>query len=130
MITDPTCLVEMIIKDYMEQKEKSLYFHKKKNDAEKEYNKLLVTYGGEIKNFTLEQADRIYKAYRDMQLNEEEAKKAEADFEETELKLKEIGRILFHATISAEILVRSSNGTPDKIKEVTISFPNGEVFVN
>ena len=37
--------VEKIISDYIEQKQRSHYYHKKKNDAEKEYNKLLVSFG-------------------------------------------------------------------------------------
>ena len=51
MITNSGSEVEKIIQDYIEQKQKSHYYHKKKNDAEKEYNKLLVSFGGEDKKF-------------------------------------------------------------------------------
>ena len=67
MIMNSVSEVEKIIQDYIEQKQKSLQYHKRKNDAEKEYNKLLVSYGGEEKNFSLEEANKIYRAFKEMQ---------------------------------------------------------------
>lgn len=121
--------VEKMIRDYIEHRASSLSYHKKKNDAEKEYNKLLVNHGGEEKNFTLDQVEKIYKAYHDMLDSEEQLKIAEEKFYETEEKLKEVGRMLFHATITAEISMPPANGTGYHKKQVTVSFPNGEVVV-
>ena len=87
--------VEKIIQDYIEQKQKSQYYHKRKNDAEKEYNKLLVSCGGEEKNFSLEEANKIYRAFKEMQVNEEHLKNAEDKFNEADENLKELGHILF-----------------------------------
>lgn len=121
--------VEKIIQDYMEQKQKSHYYHKKKSDAEKEYNKLLVNCGGEYKNFSLEEANKIYRAFKEMQVNEEHLKIAEDKFNEADEKLKELGNILFHATITANILVPPVNGEGVISKQVTVSFPNGQALV-
>lgn len=121
--------VEKIIQDYIEQKQKSHYYHKKKNDAEKEYNKLLVNCGGEYKNFSLEEANKIYRAFKEMQVNEEHLKIAEDKFNEADEKLKELGNILFHATITANILVPPVNGEGVISKQVTVSFPNGQALV-
>ena len=122
--------VEKLIVDYMEQKQKSLYHHKKKSDAEKEYNKLLTISGGEGKNFSIGEADRIYKAYQDMLVHEEQSKIAEERYEESYQKLKELGRILFYGNITAEITVPPVNGTAPAVRFVTVSFPNGEVSVS
>lgn len=121
--------VEKIIQDYVEQKQRSHYYHKKKNDAEKEYNKLLVTYGGEAKNFSLEEANKIYRAFKEMQINEELSKSAEDEFNEADEKLKELGSILFHASITADILIPPVNGESVISKRVTVSFPNGQAVV-
>ena len=121
--------VEKIIQDYIEQKQKSHYYHKKKSDAEKEYNKLLVNCGGEYKNFSLEEANKIYRAFKEMQVNEEHLKIAEDKFNEADEKLKELGNILFHATITANILVPPVNGEGVISKQVTVSFPNGQALV-
>lgn len=121
--------VEKIIRDYIEQKQKSLYYHKKKSDAEKEYNKLLVNCGGEYKNFSLEEANKIYRAFKEMQVNEEHSKIAEDKFNEADEKLKELGSILFHATITADILIPPVNGEGVISKQVTVSFPNGQALV-
>jgi len=121
--------VEKIIGDYIEQKQKSLYYHKKKNDAEKEYNKLLVSYGGQEKNFSLEEANKIYCAFKEMQVNEEHLKNAEDKFNEADEKLKELGHILFHATITADIIIPPVNGEGVISKQVTVSFPNGQALV-
>ena len=129
MIMNSVSEVEKIIQDYIEQKQKSLYYHKKKNDAEKEYNKLLVTYGGEEKNFSLEEASKIYRAFKEMQINEENLKNAEDKFNEADEKLKELGSILFHASITANITIPPINGEGVISKQVTVSFPNGQALV-
>ena len=121
--------VEKIISDYLEQKQRSHYYHKKKNDAEKEYNKLLVSFGGEAKNFSLEEANKIYHAFREIQLNEEHLKNAEEKFNAADEKLKELGHILFHATITADIVIPPVNGEALISKQVTVSFPNGQALV-
>jgi len=113
----------------MEQHQKSLYHHKKKTDAEKEYNKLLTISGGEDKRFSLNEADKIYKAYQEILTNEEQYKLAETRFEESYAKLKELGRVLFHASIAADITIPPVNGGLPTTKQVTVTFPNGEVLV-
>ena len=129
MIINTVSEVEKIIQDYVEQKQKSHYYHKRKNDAEKEYNKLLVSCGGEEKNFSLEEANKIYRAFREMQVNEEHLKNAEDKFNEADEKLKEIGSILFHASITADIMIPPINGEGIVSKQVTVSFPNGQALV-
>ncbi len=121
--------VERMISDYIEQKQRSDYYHKKKNNAEKEYNKLLVSFGGETKNFSLDEANKIYKAFREMQINEEQLKIAMEKFNDADEKLKELGHILFHATITADILIPPVNGEDVISKQVTVSFPNGQALV-
>jgi hypothetical protein len=121
--------VEKIIQDYIEQKHRSHYYHKRKNDAEKEYNKLLVSCGGEEKNFSLEEANKIYRAFKEMQVNEEHLKNAEDKFSEADEKLKELGSILFHASITADIMIPPINGEGIISKQVTVSFPNGQALV-
>jgi len=121
--------VEKIIRDYIEQQRKSQYYHKKKNDAEKEYNKLLVNFGGEAKNFSLEEANKIYQAFREIQINEEQLKSAEDKFNDADEKLKELGHILFHATITANITIPPVNGEEVVSKQITVSFPNGQALV-
>ena len=121
--------VEKIITDYIEQQRKSQYYHRKKNDAEKEYNKLLVNFGGETKNFSLEEANKIYQAFREIQINEEQLKSAEDKFNDADEKLKELGHILFHATITANIMMPLVNGEDVVSKQITVSFPNGQAFV-
>src|SRR5687768_15018606 len=128
MIMNCVSEVEKIIQDYIEQKQKSHYYHKKKNDAEKEYNKLLVSFGGEAKNFSLDEANKIYQAFREMQINEEHLKSAEDKFNDADEKLKELGHILFHATITADIMIPPVNGEGVISKQVTISFPNGQAL--
>ena len=121
--------VEKIISDYIEQKQRSHYYHKKKSDAEKEYNKLLVSFGGEAKNFSLDEANKIYHAFREIQINEEHLKNAEDKFNAADEKLKELGHILFHATITADITIPPVNGEAVISKQVTVSFPNGQALV-
>ena len=129
MIMNAISEVEKIIQDYIEQKQKSHYYHKRKNDAEKEYNKLLVSCGGEEKNFSLEEADKIYRAFKEMQVNEEHLKNAEDKFNEADENLKELGSILFQASITADIMIPPINGEGIVSKQVTVSFPNGQVLV-
>ena len=121
--------VEKLIVDYIEQQQRSLYHQRKKIDAEKEYNKLLTIFGGEEKNFSLEEADKIYKAHQEILVNEEKSKLAEAKFNESYEKLRELGRVLFHASITADIVIPPVNGGLTTSKRVTVTFPNGEVFV-
>ena len=129
MITNTVFEIEKIIQDYIEQQQKSNYYHKKKSDAEKEYNKLLVSAGGESKVFSLEEANKIYKAFKDIEVNEEHLKAAEDKFNEADQKMIELGQILFHATITADIIIPPVNGAQVITKQVTISFPNGQVVV-
>ena len=129
MIINTVSEVEKLIQDYIEQKQKSHYYQKRKSDAEKEYNKLLVSYGGEEKNFSLEEASKIYQAFKEMQVNEELLKKAEDKFNEADEKLKELGSILFHASITAHINIPPINGEGFVARQVTVSFPNGQALV-
>ena len=129
MISNPASEVEKLIVDYIGQQQKHLYHHKKKNDAEKEYNKLLTICGGEEKRFSIDEADKIYRAYQEILLNEEQSKLAESRFEESYQKLKELGRVLFHASITADITIPPVNGGVSITKQVTVTFPNGEVLV-
>ena len=129
MIMNTFSEVEKLIQDYIEQKQKSHYYHKRKNDAEKEYNKLLVSCGGEEKNFSLEEADKIYRAFKEMQVNEEHLKNAEDKFNEADENLKELGSILFQASITADIKIPPINGEGVVSKQVTVSFPNGQALV-
>ena len=129
MIINAVSEVEKIIQDYVEQKQKSHYYHKRKNDAEKEYNKLLVSCGGEEKNFSLEEASKIYQAFKEMQVNEELLKNTEDKFNEADEKLKELGSILFHASITADIMIPPLNGEGVISKQVIVSFPNGQALV-
>ena len=122
--------IESLIKNYIEQKEKSFHYGKKRIDAEKEYNRLLTKYSGEAKNYSLDHADKIYTAYLEMTANTEEAKKAQTNFAEAEQKLNEIGEILFEATINAEIAMTPVNGGLPAIRPVTVSYNNGQVIVS
>jgi hypothetical protein len=121
--------VEKLIVDYIEQQQRSFYHHKKKTDAEKEYNKLLTISGGEEKNFSLDEADKIYKAYQEMLINEEQSMLAEEKFKTSYEKLQELGRVLFYASISADVIIPPVNGGLPTQKKITVTFPNGEVFV-
>ena len=129
MITKNVLEIEKIIQDYVEQQRKYNYYHNKKADAEKEYNKLLVSSGGETKKFSLEEANKIYKAFKEIQVNEEYLKEAENKFNDADEKMKEIGDILFHATITADITIPPVNGEQVITRQVTVSFPNGQVVV-
>src|ERR1043165_8984172 len=128
-ITTNATEVEKLIVEYIEQQQRSLYHHKKKTDAEKEYNKLLAISGGEEKNFSLQEANNIYKAYQEMIINEEQSKLAESKFNESYDKLRELGRVLFYANIIADVVIPPVNGGLSISKQVRVSFPNGEVFI-
>ena len=129
MVANSDSMVEKIIQEYIEQRDRSFYYSRKKTDAEKEYNKLLVIFGGEAKIFSLEEANKIYNAYREMQINEEQSKIAEEKFSEADEKLKELGHILFQATITADITIPPINGEAVKTKQVTVSFPGWQALV-
>jgi hypothetical protein len=129
MNNSPVPSVENIIREYIENKERSFVYGKKKIDAEKEYNRLLTKYNGESKTYSLEQANKIYKAYHDMITFGEEAVAAQSRFLESEEKLREIGRILFEASITADIPITPLNGDAPAIREITITYNNGAVIV-
>ena len=121
--------IEKTIRDYIELQEISRHYAKKRNDLEKEYNKLLTNFSGEEKNYNLEQADKIYSTYFEMIACEEQSRISTESFTEAEGKLKDIGRILYEATIHAEISLPAINGTPARIKSVMVSYNNGQVFI-
>jgi hypothetical protein len=121
--------IEKIIKDYIELQEMSRLYAKKKIDLEKEYNKLLTNSNGEEKNYNLDQADKIYKTYCEMIACEEQSQIASDSFNEAENKLKEIGRILYEATIHAEISLPAINGGGPRTKSIMVSYNNGQVFI-
>jgi hypothetical protein len=122
--------IETIIRNYIESKEKSFLTSRERTDLEKEYNKLLTIHNGEEKNYTLEHADKIYLVYQQMILTGEEARMAEARFNDAEEKLNELGAILFEATINAEISVSKKNGDPITRKPVRVSWYNGQAIVS
>lgn len=121
--------VETIIKEYIEHRERSQFYGKKKLDAEKEYNKLLAKFNGEENHYSLEQANTIYNAYLDMIINGEQSTIAKASFAEAEEKLLEVGKVLFEATINAEVEVNSMRGEPTRMA-VRIDYRNGSVLVS
>jgi hypothetical protein len=122
--------VENLIKEYIEYKEKSSLYGRKRLDSEKEYNKLLTRYNGEAKHYSLDQADKIYRAYLEMVAHGEESSLAQARFTEAEEKLREIGRILFEATITAEIDMGPGSGESPVTRRVRIDYHNGQVVVS
>jgi hypothetical protein len=129
MIDNPNSEIEKTIKDYLELQEVSRLYTKKRNDLEKEYNKLLTNCNGEEKNYNLDQADKIYKIYCEMISCEEQSKIASDSFNEAENKLKEIGRILYEATIHAEISLPAINGTAAHTRSVMVTYTNGQVYI-
>ncbi len=130
MTATPGSPIENIIKDYIEYKERSIRCAKKRNDLEKEYNKQLTMYHEEAKNYSLEQADKIYAVYQEMIVCAEEAKSAAANFNEAEEKLKELGAILFEATINAEISMPALNGEAGIKRRVRVAYYSGQVVVS
>jgi len=125
----PIASVETIIRDYIEHRERSQFYGRKKLDAEKEYNKLLAKFNGEENFYSLDQANTIYKAYQDMIINGEQSTIAQSKFAEAEEKLIEVGRILFEATINAEIEVESMRGEATRVA-VRVDYRNGNVVVS
>ena len=121
--------VEKIIRDYLELKEMSRAYEKKRYDLEKEYNKLLTGYHGVAKNYTLAQADKIYNTWCEMNAYEEKAKIADDSFREAENKLKHVGKILYESAIHAEISFPAGNGTGTQTRSVTVTFNEGQVDV-
>ena len=119
-----------IITDYIELNEMSRVYGKKRNDLEKEYNRLLTEYNGEAKNYSLEQAEKIYKVYTEMRSYEEKSKIAAESVYQAENKLQEIGKILYESTIHAEIDLPAINGTPAHTKSVMVTFNNEQVIIH
>lgn len=123
--------IETIIREYIEQKERSSFYGKKKLDAEKEYNRLLTAYDAGEKQYSLQHANKIYRVYNEMLQYGAESSIAEKRFIESEERLKEIGRILFEATITADIpMAPSINGNGAPIRNVRIAYDNGNVIVS
>ena len=81
------------------------------------------------KDFSLNEAEKIYKAYQEILINEEQYKLAETKYEESYAKLKDLGSVLFHASITADITIPPVNGGLPTTKQVIVTFPNGEVLV-
>ena len=121
--------IAKIITDYIELTEMSRVYGRKQMDLEKEYNKLLTEYNGEAKHYSLEQADKIYKVYKEMLDYGEKAKIATESVCQAENELKEIGQILFESTVHAEINLPAINGTPAQTKSVVVRFDNGQVII-
>jgi hypothetical protein len=107
----------------------SRIYGRKQNELEKEYNRLLTEYNGEAKNYSLQQADNIYKVYKEMLDYEEKAKIATESVYQAENKMKEIGQILYESTIHAQITLPAINGTPSQARSVTVRFENGQVII-
>ena len=121
--------ISKIITDYIELTEMSRVYGRKEIDLEKEYNKLLTEYHVEAKNYSLEQADKIYKVYHEMLDYKERSKMAIESIIQAEEKLKEIGQILYESTIHAQINLPAINGSPAQTKSVTVKFENGQVRI-
>ena len=123
--------IESIIRDYIENRERFLFYGKKRMDAEKEYNKLLTKYNGEEKLYTLDHANSIYQAYCDMIAYGEQATVAQNNFMLSEERLREIGQILFEATITADIAMTPAiNGGSPVSRLVRVVYNNGQVMVH
>ena len=129
-MTQSVPTIENIIREYLESKEKSIVYGKKRLDSEKEYNRLLTKYDGEAKHYSLDQADLIYRTYREMIAHGQESELAQARFTEAEEKLREVGQILFEATINARISMPLSNGEIPESRSVTVSYNNGQPIVS
>ena len=123
--------IENLIREYLHYKEQSQFYGKKRIDAEKEYNRLLTTYEGEAKHYSLLQADSIYRAFLEMQTYQEQCGHARELFTAAEQKLNDIGRILFEPTISAEIVMTPSiNGEAYHRRSVRVTYHNGQVSIH
>ena len=121
--------ISKIITDYMELTEMSRLYGKKEIDLEKEYNKLLTEYHVETKNYSLQQADKIYNVYKEMLDYKEKSKIATESLSQAEEKLKEIGKILYESTIHAEITFPAINGKAAQTRSVIVRFENGQVSI-
>ena len=121
--------VQKTIQDYIVLQEMFKLYAKKRNDLEKEYNRLLANYNDGEKNYTLDQANKIYGIYREMVNCEEQSKIANDNFIEAESELKRIGEILYEASIQAQISLPAINGTAAHTKSVVVTFSNGGVTV-
>ena len=123
--------IESVIRDYIENRERFLFYGKKRMDAEKEYNRLLTKYNGEEKLYTLDHANSIYQAYCDMIAYGEQASQAQNNFMLSEERLREIGQILFEATITADIAMTPAiNGGSPVSRMVRVVYNNGQVIVH
>ena len=123
--------IESVIRDYIENRERFLFYGKKRMDAEKEYNRLLTKYNGEEKLYNLDHANSIYRAYCDMIAYGEQASQAQNNFMVSEERLKEIGQILFEATITADIAMTPAiNGGTPVSRMVRVVYNNGQVLVH
>ena len=126
MQEDNHSTIGKIISDYIELTEMSRIYGRKQNDLQKEYNKLLTEYNGEAKHYSLEQAEKIYAVYNEMLDYEEKARIATESMSQAEVKLKEIGQILYESTVHAQINLPAINGTPPQTKSITVRFENGQ----
>ena len=126
----PVPAIEHLIAEYIVNKENTFHFGRKKLDAEKEYNRLLTKYNGESKNYSLDQANKIYTSYLEMLAYTEQSKAAEEKFMEAEEKLRQVGQILFEASISAEIAIPANSVEGPRTREVTVTYANGQVIVH
>ena len=117
------------IRDFMELKEMSRVYAKKKKELQQEYNRLLTEHNGEAKNYSLQQADRIYQVYCDMSDFDEKARIASESFLQAEEKLREIGQVLYNGIVHAEITLPAMNGSAAETKSVVVSFQNGQVDI-
>lgn len=122
--------LEKIIRDFIELRDISIQYEKRRNDLEKEYNKLLISQSGEDKNFTLDQADKIYSVYCEMLLYQERAKTAAESFIEVEQKLREVGNVLYDGTIHADINFPAVNGHEAHTRTVRVTYKNEQVQVH
>jgi hypothetical protein len=121
--------ISKIITDYLELTEMSRLYGRKEMSLEKEYNKLLTEYSGEVKNYSLEQAEKIYNVYNEMLAYKEKSKIAVESLLQAEEKLKEIGQILYGSTIHADIILPAINGAAAQTRSVTVRFENGQVSI-
>jgi hypothetical protein len=121
--------ISKIITDYMELTEMSRLYGRREIDLEKEYNKLLTEYNGETKNYSLEQADKIYNVYKEMLDYKEKSKIAAESLCQAEEKLKEIGQILYESAIHAEITLPAINGTTAQTRSIIVRFDHGQVSI-
>ena len=121
--------ISKIITDYMELTEMSRLYGRKEIDLEKEYNKLLTEYHVETKNYSLQQADKIYNVYKEMLDYKEKSKIATESLSQAEEKLKEIGQILYGSAIHAEITLPAINGKAAQTRSIIVRFDNGQVSI-